>query len=297
MSYLSKWSYDPFIVVVAIMVLVHEIGLRNLSRRSRSERTRQRRVRSYYFYAGLAVLLLAVISPIDYWASDYFFVHMIEHILIMFYAPMLVVAGAPWLVFVHALPVRQRRSLLRALLLSKVTAPLRAVGRFLSSGWFAVLFFNVVMLVWHIPSLFNLSESNQFIHIWIMHASFFVSGVLFWLQIIPSYPVKMKLRLTQQVGAILVTNVTMIFLAMSMSILTAHSWYATYSNIPGISFSPFADQQIGAAILWVCGDFWALPILIVLIRRIIEKEGSVGMAFERMVHRNDPFAVDVPDPV
>ena len=74
----------------------HEVGLARLARRSRPERTRERRLRSLWFYAGLAVLLIAVYSPIDYWSYDYFFVHMIQHLLLMFAAPTLVVAGAPW---------------------------------------------------------------------------------------------------------------------------------------------------------------------------------------------------------
>ena len=108
MSYLvDNWSLDPFVVVVAVIVAVHEAGLANLRRRSRPDRVRARRLRSLFFYSGLALLLIAVMSPIDYWANDYFFVHMIEHILIAFFAPILIVAGAPWLPLVHGLPVRR----------------------------------------------------------------------------------------------------------------------------------------------------------------------------------------------
>ena len=95
MSYLTDhWSFDPFMIVVAVLVIWHEIGLARLARRSRPDRTRQRRHRSFLFYGGLAVLLLTVQSPIDYWADGYFFVHMLQHLLLMFAAPTLVVAGA-----------------------------------------------------------------------------------------------------------------------------------------------------------------------------------------------------------
>jgi putative membrane protein len=97
MSYiLDHWSFDPFMIIAIVLVVWHEIGLARLKARSRPDRTRQRRLRSIWFYAGLAVLLIAVQSPIDYWADDYFFVHMIQHLLLMFAAPTLIVAGAPW---------------------------------------------------------------------------------------------------------------------------------------------------------------------------------------------------------
>jgi putative membrane protein len=84
---LDNWSFDPFVIVVAVVVAWHEIGLFRLAKRSRPERTRERRIRSLWFYAGLLVLLLAVVSPIDYWADSYFMVHMVQHLLLMFAAP------------------------------------------------------------------------------------------------------------------------------------------------------------------------------------------------------------------
>jgi len=281
----EHWSFDPFLLVVAALVVLHELGLANLARRSTPERTRRRRVRSCAFYGGVALLLVTVESPIDYWADSYFYIHMIEHILIMFFAPMLVVAGAPWIPLVHGLPVTVRRRVGRAVLLGRWARPLRAVGRFLGRGVVAVVALNVVMVIWHIPVLFDLAARSQYVHIWLMHGSFFVTGVFFWLQIIPSHPIKPKLSGVGQTVAIISTNVVMFVLAMALSIFSAHSWYAPYDHLAGVSLSPFADQQIGAAILWVCGDFWALPALIVVIKRAVEQEGDLNSLIERAFGR------------
>ena len=282
---LDNWSLDPFQFVVVVVVFAHEVGLARLRRRSDPARTRRRRLHSLAFYAGLAVLLLAVESPIDFWASDYFFVHMLEHLLIAFYAPILIVLGAPWIPLLFALPVGVRRRAGRVLLLGPWSRFLRRAGRVVTGPWFALVSFNVVMVAWHVPALFDLSERNQAVHVWLMHGSFFITGVLFWLQIIPSHPFRLKAGPIWQAGAIVGTNVVMFVLAMALSIFSATSWYPVYAHIPGVTLSPFADQQIGAAILWVCGDFWAVPALIVVIKRAIDQEGSFSNVLERLTHR------------
>jgi putative membrane protein len=282
----DNWNFDPFVIVVALVVLLHELGLANLRGRSIPERTRSRRLRSLYFYGGLALLLVAVVSPIDYWADDYFFVHMVEHIIIMFFAPILIVAGAPWLPLLHSLPVGLRRRLLRAVLLGQSSPAWRSVGRFVSNPWTALIAFNLVMVLWHIPALFDASAENQLVHIWLMHASFFITGIMFWLQIIPSYPLKPKASPLWQCGAIISTNVVMFVLAMSLSLFTQSSWYSVYGHVPGVTLSPYADQQIGAAILWICGDFWAIPALAVTIRRAMDSEEGFSLGVDRLFHRD-----------
>jgi len=285
-SYLTgHWSFDPFLIVAIVVAVWHEIGLARLARRSRPERTRERRLRSIWFYAGLAMLLLAVESPVDYWADAYFFVHMIQHLLLMFAAPVLVVAGAPWQPLLDGLPWRTGRSLTAEVLTGGWSRPLRAVGGWLLRPWVAVAAFNIVMLAWHVPALFDLAENNQAVHIWLMHASFFLAGVAFWLQFIPSPPFRMRMPPVAQAAALVTTNVIMWLLAMSMSFLTQVSWYPVYNHVPGVTLPPFADQQIGAGILWVCGDFWAIPTLIMVVRRIIAEDGSLGSAIDRMLGR------------
>ncbi len=291
MSYLvDHWSFDPFLIVAIAVTIWHEIGLWRLAKRSRPERTTERRRRSLWFYAGLALLLIAVQSPIDYWADDYFFVHMMQHLLLMFAAPSLIVAGAPWQPLLAALPGRSGQSVTRQVLAGGWSRPLRAAGGFFLLPWVSIALFNVVMIGWHLPGPYDLAENNSAVHIWLMHGSYFAAGILFWLQYIPSPPFRRRMPLISQAMGLIVTNVVMIGLAMALSIFVSHSVYPVYDHVPGVTLPPFADQQIGAAILWVCGDFWAVPTMIAIVRQIVETEGGVGVALERILHRGSAQA-------
>jgi putative membrane protein len=286
MNYLTQhWSFDPFLIVAIVVAGWHEIGLAKLARRSRPDRTRQRRLRSLWFYAGLIVLLLAVQSPIDYWSDDYFFVHMIQHLLLMFGAPTLIVAGAPWQPLLDALPGRLGQDATREVLTGGWSRPVRAVAGWLLRPWVSIVAFNLVMLFWHIPAMFDLAERNVAVHIWLAHGSFFVAGLLFWLQFIESPPFRRKMPLPSQAIALIGTNVLMWLVAMAMGILTSTSWYPVYNHIPGVTLPPFADQQIGAGILWICGDFWAIPTLIFVMRKLIAEDGGISSAVDHILNR------------
>jgi putative membrane protein len=286
MNYLTEhWSFDPFLVIAIALAIWHEIGLARLAGRSGPDLVRPLRRRSVLFYAGLVVLLIAVQSPIEYWSYDYFFVHMIQHLLLMFAAPTLVVAGAPWQPLLAALPGRSGEGEGHQDVTARWFRPLRAVGGFMLRPWVSVTFFSVVMVVWHLPGPFDLADRNQTVQIWLQHASFVIAGVLFWLQFIPSPPFRIRITPVSQAVALLATNCVMWVLAMAMGFLTSGSWYSVYNHIPGVTLPAFADQQIGAGILWICGDFWAVPTMVFVIKKLLAEDGSVSAAVDRLLGR------------
>ena len=182
------------------------------------------------------MLLLAVESPIDYWSDSYFMVHMVQHLLLMFAAPSLVVAGAPGQPLLDGLPGRSGQGgdpvgAGRRLVAAACAPP----SRFLTGPVVAVVLFNLAMVVWHIPAAFDLAANNSAVHIWLEHGSFFATGVLFWLQFIPSPPFRSRMPLLGRAAALLATNVVMIFIAMALSIFATHSVYAPYDHVPGVT--------------------------------------------------------------
>src|SRR5258706_4151087 len=160
-SLMDHWPWAPFLVLAMVLVVWHEIGLAGRPGRSRPARTRQRRLRSLWFYGGLVMLLIAVESPLDYWAGDYFFAHMLQHLLLMFAAPTMIVAGAPWQPLLDGLPGRAGRSATAVVLRDTWSRPLRGIAGFLLRPWVSVILFSVVMLAWHLPPLFDLAAQNQ----------------------------------------------------------------------------------------------------------------------------------------
>jgi len=254
---------------------VHERGVRRLNRRLRPPAARRRRHRALWFYLGLAVLLLAVESPVDYWSDRYFWVHMIQHLLLIFAAPVPIVAGAPWQPLLHGIGAPARRRVTRAAATRLLPGIPRRLRSWLSSPWLAVTGLNAALVCWHLPGPFDLAEENQAVHVWLMHGSFLAFGVAFWLQLIESRPFRIRLSPVGQMASIFSTATVMWMLAMALSVFSAGSWYPWYQHQePG--FLAFADQQIGAGIMWTCGIFWAVPAMIVAIRRLIDERGAAG---------------------
>jgi len=218
--------------------------------------------------------------------------HMIGHVIVMFLVPIgLVLSGTArswwWL-----LPVNKRRHVLRWWNIDRNLH----VPKFLVSPISAALVLNVVMVTSHLPAVFDASMKNRWGMDYLMEPAFLLSGLFFFHFIVTSAPRKNKVGIRLQLFMVLSTMLEMLVMAMALSIFSNSAWYDVMKpmagmanmNMAGMSMpattllGAFHQQQLAAGVLWVCGDFWAVPCLIVIMRRLANRNGgSLFLALNR----------------
>ena len=82
---LSPWSLDPSLVYVGLAAGLYVLGSRG--------RDRPRPLQALAFSASLLTIVIALDSPIDYYADQLFWVHMVQHVLLLTVAPPLLLFG------------------------------------------------------------------------------------------------------------------------------------------------------------------------------------------------------------
>ena len=250
-------------LVAVIAGVVYVRGLRRPVQGSAGARDpRVARLRAAAFIAGLALIVSALSSPFDGAADRLLWAHMAQHVLLVVVAPPLVVLGAPWMPLWLGLPLSVRRPFARWLVRSRPARPLRLAASHAATPIVAFALFNVDLLAWHIPALYDLTLRNQAVHD-LEHLLFLTTGVLFWAQLLPSWPLHRRLgfggRLVYTLGASLASWALAVVLAFYPTPL--YSAYADLASRPG-GISALGDQRVAAGVMWVPGSIpFALAIL------------------------------------
>ena len=81
----TPWSLDPSLVYVAVAAGLYVLGSRG--------GYRPQPLQALAFFASLLTIVIALDSPIDYYADELFWVHMVQHILLLTVAPPLMLLG------------------------------------------------------------------------------------------------------------------------------------------------------------------------------------------------------------
>jgi putative membrane protein len=278
----AAWPVQaPFFLVLGTALLYWLGG----KRQGPGHRDGDELLRSTAFYAGLLSIVIALDGPLDDLADKLFLAHMTQHLLLLMVAPPLIVAAAPWLRLWRPLPLGFRRTVAKSVARGRWAAPLRALARLLSRPVGAWIAFIGVLIAWHVPALYDLTLTNEAVHD-LEHATFLVAGVLFWLQVIDSRPVRTHLgygaRAVFLTGALLVSWVLALVLAFASSPL--YDAYARLAHRPG-GLSALADQQLAAGMMWVPGSIPFTIAIVWALYRWLEPTSDPSFAARRNGHR------------
>jgi len=210
------------------------------------------------FVLSLVLVAIALLSPLDAIGDRYLFsVHMVQHLLLATLWPPLVLLAIPdWLL----------RPLFRRRVLS-------GIGLFLTYPAVAVIGFNADIYTWHLPYLYDLTLSNEGVHI-VEHLSFMAFGILVWWPVLSPLH-ELRLSYPFQVLYLFLNGMIMMVLGILFTFAPT-VFYPPYAAAPrlwGISAS--TDQQIGGLIMWYPGNLpYAIALIMAFYRWFDEGQSS-----------------------
>ncbi len=217
-----RWDFLPHELFVAgALVGVYAIGVRG---------EWVPRWRLTCFAGGLLLVVAAAVSPLDSLATTSLLTaHLLQNVVLAEWAPALVVLGVP-----TGLAARLgRRSVVRLLTHPAVALPL----------WLATY------AGWHLPAAYDAALDHQSSLLHVEHATYFVTGVLFWWPVFQDAP--RRLSSGAKAAYVFAAFVLASPLGIVLSLLSEPA-YGFYVDAPGMwGVSDLSDQQIAGVTMSV----------------------------------------------
>lgn len=244
----SAWSIEPAALAgLGLAVLLYGTGLWRLWCAAGTGRA-VAPWRAWSFAAGIAVVGIALFSPIDAAAESLFAAHMLQHLLLLLIAPPLLVLGSALLVMLWGLPVDGRRTLggwwvrrrtLRRIVGALVTPPV---------AWVLSV---VAILIWHLPRLYGAALQNDAVHA-AEHFTFLGTGLLFWWVVLRPDGSR-RLSPAASVLYLFTAALPNGLLGALLTFAGRPLYHAQSSGAALWGLTPLEDQQLAGLIMWMPG--------------------------------------------
>jgi len=267
---LKSWQLNGWVLV--LMVLSGAVYVRGWRRLHRQQPQRFGVSRLVSFLAGLGVILIAIASPLDAFASLLLTVHMIQHLLLMMLAPPLILYGAPYLPLLRGLP----QSILRHGVGPFLGWPaLQKLGRWLTHPLICLGAFIASTVTWHIPVFYELALRSESWHE-VEHLCFLGTALLFWWPVIQPWPSHPQWPRWAVIPYLLLADFQNTALSAFL-VFAGHVVYPTYGDVPRLlGLSALEDQSSAGAIMWVPGSLaYLIPAGLVTIELLSSKRPAV----------------------
>ncbi len=239
------WNWDPLIVLsLVLLLLVYCRGLGRLWTRV-SVGWKVSPLQAACYFCALAILFVALLSPLDALSEELSSLHMVQHMLLMTIAAPLFVVGSPSLVLAWGLPEVWQGSV----------GPLARFAFRLPSAsllWRPLLtwmLFAATLWVWHHPALYQAALRDPLMHD-VQHLSFFVAACLFWRMGLDPLSAR-RLRPVVAIPYFFSTSLHATALGVFLA-LSPRVWYDDYvTRTQAWGLMPLQDQQLAGLIMWM----------------------------------------------
>ncbi|MEA2506149.1 MAG: putative rane protein [Actinomycetota bacterium] len=210
------------------------------------------------FLSGVIVLWVSVDWPMDELADHYLFTaHMVQHMMIAFVAPPLLLLGMPvWLL---------RRLLTPRPLFKVVRAATKPVTAFLA--------FNGMIALLHWPALMNETLRSEPVH-FAVHFGVLLTALMMWWPVVDPLPELSRLSEPAKMFYLFLQS---IIPTVPASFLTFASRpiYTFYESVPRLwGISVVTDQRIAGLIMKIGGGFLLWGVITVMFFRWYAREES-----------------------
>lgn len=214
--------------------------------------------------AGLLVIVVALMSPVDPLGEASYTMHQVQHLLLRSVAPLLLFVASPIPTFAAGAPGAVRRLAGRIggnrawrAVFGALLHPATATVLFIATAW-----------IWQWPAFFTAALLDPTTHNW-MHFTMLGSGVLFWWRIFDDRPSAPGYggRIVMLWAATAANVVLGAILTLKGSVA-----YPVYDTLSRLWLTGPADELVGGLIVWIPGSMMMLIGLLVVIRRWGERE-------------------------
>lgn len=282
---LLSWDWKiEVIVVLALAGTLYSRGWWQLRQRSAGSAQRYvRSVRSRWrlavgwrlaaYWGGLFFIALALLSPIDALGQQLFFMHMIQHLLLIMIAPPLLMVANPMPFVLWGLPTGLRRKVggFFSVALHRESG-FRRWLRTLTQPGIIWMVWVISLIGWHDPNMYNAALRFEWVHN-AEHLIFFIPSMLLWWHLTGAGP-----RVHRQFG--LLGRIGLVISAVPPNMLTGivlafaeRGYYSYYEAVPRLwGFDVLSDQQLGGVIMWVPGSMMYILAALILIGRFLSQE-------------------------
>ena len=259
---LLYWAWPPVVTVaVALVGLLWARAIRQVAREHPGNPYPRRRTVS--FAAALLLVLLALQSGIERYDTTLFSMHMVQHLILLFPVPILLLQAGPMTLLLRVASPRWRARILAVLqsrVVGVISHPL--------VGWTLLI---AVMWGTHLSVMFETALEDAFIHN-MEHALYLSTALLFWAPIFSVDPIRHRLRGGSAL-AYLITQMpqnSFLGVAIMFSSTPLYPHYVTLQRAWGPT--PLEDQQLAGAIMWLVGDALFLAAIFVVLAALAKSE-------------------------